>query len=48
MNLSAADIDEKLTVRGQTYHFCSATCRERFAVAPAFYLDRPYRQEATA
>ena len=48
MNLSAADIDEKLTVRGHTFHFCSAGCRERFAAAPAFYLDRPYRQEATA
>ena len=48
MSLSSADIDEKLTVRGHTYHFCSAACRERFAAAPAFYLDRPYRQEATA
>ena len=47
MSLSAADIDEKLTVRGHTYHFCSAACRERFAANPAFYLDRPYRLEQT-
>jgi YHS domain-containing protein len=48
MSLSAADIEEKATVRGHTYHFCSAACRERFVASPAFYLDRPYRLEATA
>ena len=48
MSLSAADIEEKATVRGHTYPFCSAACRERFVAAPAFYLDRPYRLETTA
>lgn len=24
---------------GQTYHFCSANCRERFELRPEFYLD---------
>ena len=48
MSLSAVDVDEKVTVRGHTYYFCSAACRERFAAAPQFYLERPYRMEATA
>lgn len=47
MSLSAADVDEKVAVRGHTYYFCSAACRERFASAPEFYLDRPYRMDAT-
>ena len=47
MSLSAADVEEKVTIRGHTYHFCSAVCRERFAAAPAFYLDRPFRLETT-
>ena len=48
MSLSAADIEEKATVRGHTYHFCSAACRERFAAAPSLYLDRPYHLKTTA
>jgi YHS domain-containing protein len=48
MNLSAADIEERVTVRGHTCHFCSSGCRERFAAPPEFYLDGPYRVEATA
>jgi YHS domain-containing protein len=48
MTISAADVDEKVTVGGHTFYFCSAACRERFAAAPAFYLDRPHRMEATA
>ena len=48
MSLSIADIDEKLMVRGHTYHFCSVACRERFAASPELYLDRPYRLQSTA
>ena len=48
MSLSVADVDEHVAAHGHTYYFCSAACRERFAAAPAFYLDRPYRMEATA
>lgn len=47
MSLSTADVDEKLTVRGHAYHFCSAGCRERFAASPELYLDRPYRLQTT-
>lgn len=48
MNLSAADIEERFTFRGHTYHFCCAACRERFAAKSAFYLDRSYRVVPTA
>ena len=48
MSLSIADVDEKVTVRGHTYHFCSVACRERFAASPELYLDTPYRLQSTA
>jgi YHS domain-containing protein len=47
MRISVAEVDEHVAVRGHTYHFCSARCREQFAAAPERYLDRPYRLEAT-
>jgi YHS domain-containing protein len=48
MSVPVADVAEHLAVRGHTYHFCSAACRERFAAAPELYLDRPYRLEVSA
>jgi YHS domain-containing protein len=47
MSVSTADIDEKLTVHGHTYHFCSVACRERFAASPELYLDQLHRLQTT-
>ena len=47
MSISLAEVDEHTTVRGHTYHFFSARCREQFAAAPERNLDRPYRLEVT-
>ena len=42
MSLECADASHTAQYRGQTFYFCCARCRERFAAAPEEFLgDRP-------
>ena len=42
MSVECADASHTAQYRGQTYYFCCARCRERFAAAPEEFLgDRP-------
>ena len=40
MTVDPATSKHRFDHQGQTFHFCSARCRERFAAAPADYLTR--------
>jgi Cu+-exporting ATPase len=40
MRVDPATSKHRFDTRGQTFHFCSAGCRTKFAVDPARYLDK--------
>ncbi|MHC4166294.1 MAG: YHS domain-containing protein [Planctomycetota bacterium] len=39
--ISISSAPEMLCYRGKTFHFCSETCRDKFARKPGRYLGKP-------
>lgn len=48
MQIDPATSEHHFPYSGQTYHFCSAGCRMKFAAAPETYLKHPSAVPATA
>jgi Cu+-exporting ATPase len=46
MTVDPATSKHRFEYRGETYHFCSAGCRTKFAADPASYLDKASKPEA--
>ncbi len=45
MTVDPATSKHRFDDRGDTYHFCSAGCRTKFAAAPEQYLDKKPKAE---
>ncbi len=45
MTVDPATSKHQFEHHGQTYHFCSATCRTKFAASPEQYLDKTQPQQ---
>jgi Cu+-exporting ATPase len=48
MKVDPAASKHRFDYRGETFHFCSAGCRTKFAADPTKYLDTTEPQQATA
>jgi Cu+-exporting ATPase len=46
MTVNPATSKHRFDYRGQTYHFCSAGCRTKFAADPVSYLEKDSRPKA--
>ena len=46
MTVDPATSKHRFDYRGETYHFCSAGCRTKFAADPAAYLDKDSEPKA--
>src|SRR4051794_31939163 len=46
MTVDPATSKHRFDYRGETYHFCSAGCRTKFAADPASYLERDSKPKA--
>src|SRR3954468_4377887 len=48
MSVDPATSKHRFDYRGETYHFCSAGCRTKFAADPASYLEKNSKPKAVA
>src|SRR4051812_29126193 len=48
MSVDPASSKHRFDYRGETYHFCSAGCRTKFAADPASYLEKASKPKAVA
>src|SRR6478672_4796243 len=46
MTVNPATSKHRFDYRGETYHFCSAGCRTKFAADPVSYLEKDSRPQA--